>query len=197
MLRIANCKAQNHCTFRLIDFARANRYNDYIKQFGWIVAMKDMIYLPKSKILAVFMNVCAVLLFLFESDFLKKPLSEPPVLVTLCFCVAAFPVSMIRICISSEKMEIRIWGITVRRITADKIVRIEIIEWYNITRVVFETGKCPKFREDNWLELLDDFYLLNMFRTIEYRPPAAQEDTVIELLNSAFPGKVNVVEKDY
>ena len=85
----------------------------------------------------------------------------------------------------------------IRRIAANKIARIEIIEWHNVRHIVFEIGKCPRFRENNCIESLDEFYLLNPFRTIEYLPPTAKLDAVLELLNSTFPGKVSVVEKDY
>ena len=159
--------------------------------------MKDMIYLPKSKAFAVFQNAIAVLWFLLESDFLKKPISEPPVLLVLCFCVFAFFVSMIRICISDEKIEVHIWRIPVRRIPADKIARIEIIEWTKVTHIVFEIGKCPRFRERTDMELLDHFLLANLFSTVEYEPPDARKNDALELIRSAFPGKVYVVEKDY
>ena len=156
-----------------------------------------MIYLPRSKAFVVTLNVCGPALFLIKSECLSKPLSDATVLLSLCAWIAAFLASITHICISKNKIEIRICHIPIRRIAANKLLRIEIILWQNITHVVFEMGKCPRFREDGSIDSLSVFLFLNMFRTIEYIPPTAQEDAVLELLNLTFPGKVSIVEKDY
>lgn len=157
----------------------------------------EKVRLPKTKVYVVTCYICCFVLILVGTDFFKSFIFEAKLIFTLCLCVVIFLVNVAQIFVSEDGIEIKVFFVPIRIIAADKIARIEIIEWHNVVRIVFEIGKCPRFREDNSIESLDDFYLLNMFRTIEYTPPSAQKEDILELLNSTFPGKVNIVEKDY
>lgn len=157
----------------------------------------EKIRLPKSKIYVVTNFICCIGMILFGLNSFHKFFSDTDAFFTLCICVAIFLVNTTQIYVSEDGIAIKFLFIPIKRIAANKIARIEIIDWGKFTRVVFEIGKCPRFREDNWVESLNEFYRLNPFRTIEYLPPTAQLDAVLELLESKFPGKVSIVEKDH
>ena len=146
----------------------------------------DKILLPKRKLYGLILNLGGAFIFLIESDFLKKPITDGIVLLALCFWLALFLISITRLYVSREGLEICLWCVPIRKIAESKISRIEIVKWHDVTHILFETGNCPEFKADGQNNSLWIFFLANMFRVVEYIPPDSQKDTLLITISTLF-----------
>lgn len=151
----------------------------------------EKILLPEIKWKGLYLNSCGALLFLFESDFLRKPLDDFLVLFTLGAWIYIFLFSALRLKVSYDGLEVCLWRLTIRKVPVEKISRIEVVNMTSYSTMLFELGKCPKFRRYKTLDSLGVFYFVNHpFRLIGYIPPENKKDEVLTLLNTLFPTKV-------
>lgn len=157
--------------------------------------MKDdeKILLPVIKCLPPLMFICGALLFLGESDFLRRPMNDYMVIIALVFWVVIVLASLVRYYVSADGLEVRLLGVPIRRVPAEKISYIEVVRdrWM---RIVFEIGDCTRCCDTKPLYDPDYFYLKNMFKTVTYTPPEKQLEEVLELLNTLFPSKVGSIK---
>lgn len=148
------------------------------------------ILLPRRKWEGPLTNIAGAMLVLLKSDFLQKPLTDASVWPMLGLWIGLFFISITRIYVSSVGLEIYLWNILIRKISAEKISCIEVIDWPGKTPIYFEFGKCPQFNRGDKFDSLWIFFSKNFFRLIEYIPPENKKDEVLVLLNTLFPTKV-------
>lgn len=148
--------------------------------------------LPKREYTSLVLNCVGALLFVIETDFLRKPFSDTMVLIMLCFWIVLFCISITRISISPEGIKVNLWRIPLRRVSKDKVSRVEIVKWHDVSHVIFEIGKCPKYADNDQGNSLWIYLILNMFRTIEYIPPQNQKEAVLEQINAVFEAKMQI-----
>lgn len=149
------------------------------------------ILLPEIKWIGLFSNFCGAMLFLFESDFLRKPMDDLLVLLTLGAWIYIFLFSALRLKVSYDGLDVCLWRFTIRKVPVEKISRIEVVDMTDYSTILFELGKCPKFRRYKLLDSLGVFYFVNHpFRLIGYIPPENKKEEVLTLLKTLFPTKV-------
>ena len=139
---------------------------------------KELI-LPKPKYRGLILNLIGGLLFLLETDFLRVPITDAMSLIMLCFWFVLFCISILRISVSPDGIKLLLWCIPLRRISSEKLTRVETVMWHGVPHIIFETGNCPAFADKRSANSLWTYLFANMFRTLEYIPPQSEKDYVL------------------
>ena len=161
------------------------------------ICMKETekIPLPRMKFLVWFINISLVVITVF--DFINSELNTTVLLIWLACWLFIYSFTCCRFWVSAEGFEIRVFGIPVRRVSVDRIARIEVILGNQIT---FELDNCPRFKRDptgvsSDTSMFRSYGLRHPIKTVVYVAPEKKVDEIVELLRKLYPYKVYVVPR--
>ena len=161
------------------------------------ICMKETekIPLPRMKVLPWFITICfaAIAALAYNDSGGKIALA----LIWLACWLFIYSFTCCRFWVSAEGFEIRVFGIPVRRVSVDRIARIEVILGNQIT---FELDNCPRFKRDptgvsSDTSMFRSYGLRHPIKTVVYVAPEKKVDEIVELLRKLYPYKVYVVPR--
>lgn len=159
--------------------------------------MKDneKIPLPRMKVLPWFITICfaAIAALAYNDSGGKIALA----LIWLACWLFIYSFTCCRFWVSAEGFEIRVFGIPVRRVSVDRIARIEVILGNQIT---FELDNCPRFKGDpkgvfGDKNMFSVYIFRHLIKAVQYIPPYNKVDEAVELLRKLYPCDVRVVPR--
>lgn len=154
------------------------------------IIMNDVsIILPTRKLVTVTGYIsgvlCAALTVVIQFNIFAEHIDAGETMIYTCFLLFIFLTSLVKIAVSPEDIRILLLSLPIRRIRSEKLARVEIMESYRGTYVLFEIGKCKEFAKSGFISSTG-FYMFNIFRVVDYAVPAGEEEYVLSILKSMY-----------
>lgn len=149
---------------------------------------KNELVRKRNKKIVIFINIGAAIIVAVDTDFFQLPLTDGRTIIAICFWITMFLISMTRSSISEEGIKFYVLFVRIRFIKPKRISRIEIIPFGDLTHIVFELDKCPRYAGGNMM-FLDNYLMVHPFRVIDYAVMEQQTEEAINWVESMFGDK--------